>query len=343
MHVPDVEVRYFSVSALLSKGGKIIFEQNGFTIMLRGQQLAKGYMEGNLFWFDASKAALHAAVGVPLPIDIWHHRMGHMSYNALTRYHNSVKGISINGSIDQTQSPCTSCELGKQARLPFSASPKRSDRRLQVVHSDLARPMQTQSIQGSKYIATFIDDYSRHGVVYFLKSKDQCAATFTKFLAWAKNQTSERMLALHSDRGGEYLSGAVQTVLDQKGIEHKLTMLGTPQQNGLAKQWNRTLLDKARVLIHGAGLSLGFWEYAVDTAVHTYNRTPTRTIGWRTPHELWNTGHIPDVSYFRVFGCKAFVHVPEDKRKKLDPKVIKMTLIGYEPGFKGYRLWNSTT
>jgi transposase InsO family protein len=121
------------------------------------------------------------------------------------------------------------------------------------------------------------------------------------------------MLALHSDRGGEYLSRAVWTVLDQKGIEHKLTMPGMPQQNGLAERWNRTILDKACALIHGAGLSLGFWEYAVDTAVHTYNRTPTRTIGWHTPHELWNAGHVPDVSYFRVFGCKAFVHVPEDK------------------------------
>ena len=118
--------------------------------------------------------------------------------------------------------------------------------------------MQIQSIQGSKYIATFIDDYSRHGVVYFLKSKDQCAAAFKKFLAWAENQTSEQMLALHSDRRGEYLSRAVRTILDQKGIEHKLTMPGTPQQNGLAERWNRTILDKARALIYGAGLSLGF-------------------------------------------------------------------------------------
>jgi len=61
------------------------------------------------------------------------------------------------------------------------------------------------------------------------------------------------------------------------------------------------------------------------------------------PHELWNAGHVPDVSYFRVFGCKAFVYVPEDKRKKLDPKAIEMMLIGYEPGSKGYRLWNSHT
>ena len=77
--------------------------------------------------------------------------------------------------------------------------------------------------------------------------------------------------------------------------------------------------------------------------MHTYNRTPTRTIGWRTPHELWADGHVPDVSYFRVFGCKAYVHTTEDKRKKLDPRSVKMTLIGYEPGSKGYRLWNTNT
>jgi hypothetical protein len=54
-------------------------------------------------------------------------------------------------------------------------------------------------------------------------------------------------------------------------------------------------------------------------------------------------GHILDVSYFHVFRCKAFVHVPEDKQKKLNPKAIEMMLIGYEPGSKGYWLWNSST
>jgi len=91
--------------------------------------------------------------------------MGHMSYNALMRYHSSVKVISINSLIDHAKSPCTSFELGKQVRLPFSALSKRSDWRLQVMHSDLARLMQVQSIQGSKYIATFIDNYSCHGIV----------------------------------------------------------------------------------------------------------------------------------------------------------------------------------
>ena len=173
--------------------------------------------------------------------------------------------------------------------------------------------MQEQSIQGTKYIATFIDDYSRHGVVYFLRTKDQCVVAFKKFLAWAENQTSDKLLALHSDHRGEYLARAIKAILDDKGIEHRLMMLGLPQQNRLAEQWNRTIMEKARAMLHSAGLSLGFWEFAVDTAVHIYNRTPSRTINWRTPHELWSAGHTPDVSYFRVFGCKAYVHVPEGK------------------------------
>ena len=342
MHVPDAGARYFSVSAMLHKGGQIIFKDNKFTISARGRQIAEGYQEGNLFWIDTSTANLNA-IDTSTALDLWHARMAHISHQALKRYHTSVKGITSDFSGTKAQSPCPGCELGKQSRSPFPGSSKHSDRRLQIIHSDLAGPVHIRSIQGSSYIATFIDDFSRHGVVYFLKTKDQCAAAFKKFLAWAENQTSERLLTLHSDRGGEYLSGAIKSILDEKGIEHKLTMPHTPEQNGVAERWNRTIFDKARALIHSAGLSLGFWECAVDTAVHTYNRTPSRVIKWRTPHELWTDGHVPDISYFRIFGCKAYVHTPEDKRRKLDPRSIEMTLVGYEAGSKGYRLWNPKT
>jgi transposase InsO family protein len=154
--------------------------------------------------------------------------MGHMSIQALQHYKDSVKGITLDPSkVDL--SPCPGCKLGKQMYLSFPGSSKRSERKLQIIHSDLAGLMQTCSIQGSYYITIFIDDYSRHGVVYFLKSKDQCAAVFKKFLAWAENQSSEeRLRALHSDHRGEYLSSTVQSLLDDKGIKHKLTMPHLP-------------------------------------------------------------------------------------------------------------------
>ena len=203
--------------------------------------------------------------------------------------------------------------------------------------------MQTKSMQGSTYFATFIDDHSRHAMVYYLKSKDQFVIALRNFLAWAETQTSTKMRALHSDRGGEYISSKVKEILNERGIEHHLTMPGSPQQNGKAERFNRTILDKAMSMLHTSGLSSGFWEYAISAAVHIYNRSPSRTLQWHTPLETWSNGHVPDVSYLRIFGCKGYMHVPADKRRKLDAKAIEVTFIGYEPGSKGYRLWDKHT
>ena len=62
--------------------------------------------------------------------------------------------------------------------------------------------------------------------------------------------------------------------MNEKGIDHQLMMLGTPQQNGKAEQFNHTIMDKAMSMQHQAGLSNGFWEHTVSTAVHIYNCTP---------------------------------------------------------------------
>ena len=232
MHIPNAGACYFSVSALMEQGGQITFKNKKLLISVRGHKVAEGYQEGNLFWINTSHTTLHTIGNVPTPLMLWHEHMGHMSYNTLKQHKDSVKGISLDPRMNHDGSPCPGCELGKQTRSSFPGSSKRSDWRLRIIHSDLVGPMQPRSIQGSLYIATFIDDYSRHGVVYFLKSKGQCAAAFKKFLAWAETQTSEKLLVLHSDRGGEYLSRAVQKILDEKGIKHKLTILHSPQQNG---------------------------------------------------------------------------------------------------------------
>src|SRR5260370_29863552 len=102
-------------------------------------------------------------------------------------------------------------------------------------------------------------------------------------------------------------------------------------------------MDKAMAMLHSAGLLNSFWEYAVSMAAHTYNCTPSHTLKWRTPIEAWKPSQVPDVSYFRVFGCKGYMHVPSDKRRKLDAKAIEVTLVRYEPGSKGYQLWDKHT
>jgi hypothetical protein len=85
-----------------------------------------------------------------------------------------------------------------------------------------------------------------------------------------------------------------------------------------------------------------FWAEAIVTAVYIMNRTPTTTIHGMTPKEKF-TGKKPDVSHLRVFSCIAYVHVLNEKRSKLDPKVEKCIFIGYSLEQKGYRCFNPST
>jgi hypothetical protein len=58
-----------------------------------------------------------------------------------------------------------------------------------------------------------------------------------------------------------------------------------------------------------------------------------------TPHEVW-FGKNPLVVHLKVFGCDSFVHVPKEKRSKMDKKEVKCIFIRYKEGMKGYKLWD---
>jgi len=71
-----------------------------------------------------------------------------------------------------------------------------------------------------------------------------------------------------------------------------------------------------------------FWAEAVTTAVYIMNRTPIEAIHGMTLKEKF-TGKKPNVSHLKVFGCIAYVHVPDEKRSKLDSKAKKCIFIRY--------------
>jgi len=237
LHIPTINTHFISVSALEIKGSEINFASGAAKILIGGKTIASGVRDQKLYWLDAAPIAnLNLHMGsTPASLHIWHQRMGHISHSALKAHGPKVlKGLDIDNT---TSAPtiCHGCELGKSTCQPFPRSTKKSSRILEIIHSDLAGPMQSKSIQGSEYTATFIDDYSRHAVVYYLRSKDQFVITLNKFLSWAETQTSEKMRALHSDCGGEYIAGYIKDILVQRGIEHHLTMPNSPQQNGKAE------------------------------------------------------------------------------------------------------------
>ncbi|UYV77084.1 hypothetical protein LAZ67_14003178 [Cordylochernes scorpioides] len=77
---------------------------------------------------------------------------------------------------------------------------------------------------------------------------------------------------------------------------------------------------------------------AVNTATYVLNRTGPTQIEGKTPYELW-FDKKPAVDHLRIFGTECFVHVPDEKRRKLDAKSEKGILVGYCSNKDGYRIW----
>ena len=83
-----------------------------------------------------------------------------------------------------------------------------------------------------------------------------------------------------------------------------------------------------------------FWQDAAQTALHIYNCQPMCRLHWKTPNEMF-FGDKPDISYFKIFGTCAYVHIPSDTREdKLSPQAEQIIFIGYPLNSKAYCFWS---
>ena len=71
----------------------------------------------------------------------------------------------------------------------------------------------------------------------------------------------------------------------------------------------------------------------MDIACYLVNRSPSSALEDKTPQEVW-TRNKPSLSHLRVFVCDAYVHVPKEKRTKLNSKFERLIFIGYNDGLK---------
>jgi transposase InsO family protein len=159
-----------------------------------------------------------------------------------------------------------------------------------------------------------------------LKSKDEAVDAFAKFKAQVENNCNDKIKMLRSDRGGEFLNGALQSICDQAGIRRQFTAPYTPQQNGVVERKNRTIMEMTRALMKSMRIPIRFWAEAVRHAVYLLNRLPTKAMGNRTPYEAWN-GKRPHLGHLRVFGCKGYVKIVKPHLRSLMIGVCQWTIL----------------
>ena len=150
------------------------------------------------------------------------------------------------------------------------------------------------------------------------------------------NLSKKNIKTLRSYNGGEFTSNEFKEFCKEVGIKRNLTTPYNPQQNGVAERKNRSIMEVVRSMIHDKYLPMHLWAEAERTALYVQNRISHNALGNKILEEMF-TGEKPEVSHLEIFGCPVYLHVPKEKRSKLDPLGKKGIFVGYSDQLKSYR------
>ncbi|KAJ9507120.1 hypothetical protein QJQ45_004720 [Haematococcus lacustris] len=290
----------------------------------------------NEYESDGHDPEAHGSHCQELDPQVWHQRCGHASFSVLTRMQREgmVEGVNVSraqfAEAACSSAVCPGCAMGKQHRrvvfdLPTNMPPVTAA--LSLVHMDVCGPMPHTGRDNSRYIATFLDDYTGLSVIQLLQSKDQVPAAIQRVITELETQSGQRCKALRSDNGSEYCNKTVQDWCSSKGIQQQFSAPYCPEQNGKAERLNRTIMQSTRSMLLTSGLPPGFWVDAARKANYVRDLLPI-TGQSLTPWEAFYH-RKPNLSALRVFGATAWVFVTAPNRNKLQAKAVKGVLLGY--------------
>lgn len=339
-YVPKLQRNLFSVLAAHDRNENSSFVSTTHTCFLNinDQKVIVGTREqnGGLFRLVARTVLPNAcaevnAISGKNMLQLYHERMAHQN----KRHVKTVLERELNIDVEIDSELCDGCIYGKSHRRQFGTR-IRATKPGEIVHADVCGPF-CSSFSKYRYFVLFKDDFSSYRFVYFMKEKSEVAEKLKWMLA--ESQTAGHTVTeLISDNGGEFDNNEVKKILRNKGIRHRLSMPYTPQQNGCSERENRTLVEAARAMrLAHTELPQALWAELINTAAYILNRTAASSVEGKSPHEVWYNKK-PKISHLRVIGCTAYVHVPVQRRKKMDTKAEKGVLIGYE-GDDGYRIF----
>lgn len=338
LHTPGMKHNLSSVRAAASKGIDFSVAKNGKEcLFIRDDKtIAVGVEIGKMYKIDLRVLAPNVVCTANKidTLQLWHERLCHQNKRHVQAF---LKDKNIDVTVDSEF--CDGCAYGKHYRLPFRNKVNRASEPRELIHSDVCGKMNVESIGKSNYYVVFKDDYSGYRKIYFLRNKSEVKNKIEIFCNEVKTRFGESIKELCTDGGGEYIDRNLRDYLEKSGIRHTVTIPYTPEQNGSAERENRIIVEAARsMLFSKPNLPQFLWAEAINCAAYVLNRTGPSKVDYKTPYELW-FGKKASVINLKVFGTECFVHIPKEKRRKLDKKVYKGYFVGYMEDVQGYRVW----
>ncbi|KRY19033.1 Retrovirus-related Pol polyprotein from transposon TNT 1-94, partial [Trichinella patagoniensis] len=336
----------FSLGAAAARGYKIIMDNFNIRLMMNNRTELVGYKDGDLYTLlirrlsDNTSMSAMLTEGETHSFELWHQRLGHISVEKIKTMMQRKLVDGLRATAEE-KFFCEGCVFGSMTRKPHKeVTERRQSVPGEIIHADVCGPFIHPSVGGNRYFICFKDESSGYRKVYFMKTKDEVLRCLKIALTEIKQETGRDVQRIRTDRGTEFANRELDNFLTEKKIVHEKTPPYTPQCNGMAERENRTLVEKARAMLHTRNLPRCLWAEAVHTAAYLLNRIPNRKEITKTPYEEW-FGRRPTVEHLRIFGCDAYVHIPDQHRRKFDPKARKVIFVGYGPSNKMFRVFDT--
>ncbi|CAI7870270.1 unnamed protein product, partial [Closterium sp. NIES-54] len=159
-------------------------------------------------------------------------------------------------------------------------------------HPSLPRLRSMHSRLLERYFLLVVDDYTRYTTVFPSRRKADVSGVLIPWIRATRLQLHERfqqdfpVLRLHSDRGGEFFSGVLETFCQDEGIAQSFTLPASPQKNGIAERRIGLIMEVARTsMIHAAAPHF-LWSFTVRYAAHQLNLWPVSLLQRPRPHSV---------------------------------------------------------
>nr|GEY36056.1 hypothetical protein [Tanacetum cinerariifolium] len=227
-----------------------------------GVDLLTGDRSSNLYTIALNEVASNSstcllAKASSLQSWLWHQRLSHLNFAIIN---NLVKNNLVQGLPKmkfKKDHLCSACEQRKIHRKHHKSKTDFAlNKPLYLLHMDLCGPMRVESINEKRYVLVVVDDYSRYTWVFFLHSKDEASDMIISFIKKTQVNLQLQVQRVRIDNGTEFKNKTLAKFFDEVGITQQFSAARTPQQNGVMKRRNRTLVEASRTMLTFANLPL---------------------------------------------------------------------------------------
>ena len=184
--------------------------------------------------------------------------------------------------------------------------------------------------------------FTKLNFVYTIAKRDKATllTVLTRLDRSIKREFNATVTFLIADdeKGYGLTDDSARAYCNREGIRLQIRAPHTEEQNGSAERSGKNLIVRSRSMSVTSNLPLPLAPEIYVAAAYLLNRTPTRTIGWKTPFEMAYSKQ-PSIAHLRVYGCRAYALRPQIPRgDKLSPRALIGYLVGYDSS-NIYRVW----